>query len=79
MFTCKKLGMINSNDIVFRSNVLVIFKCLHECVTDISMPIDLLNSAVTQGALSNKLKLTSIKNFYIDYSFLYVGVEFADK
>ena len=35
------------------------FKCLHECVTDISMPIDRLTSAVTWGgggAMSKQIK-----------------------
>ena len=63
--------MINYNDMVFKSNVRVILKCLHECVTDMSMPIDRLTSAVTWGVMSNKLKLTSIKNRSDDYSFLY--------
>ena len=63
--------MIKFNDTVFRSNVQVNFKCLHECVTDISMPIDRLTSAVTRGAMSNKFKLTSIKNCCHNYNFLY--------
>ena len=44
MLTFKKHGMINFNDMVFKSNVQVIFECLLDCVTDISMPTDRLTS-----------------------------------
>ena len=64
---------------VFRSNVQVIFKCSHESVTDISMPIDRLTSAVTRGAMSNQLKLISIKICCNDYICRPQVVEFTAK